>query len=86
MWLFPYTRFSLFKLQFQVHTLKAIKRIAKHSGSHVRNPRSSQVRLRPYSNTAAMAPLNLNASLKGKFLFHTSPIKSQKQIIGNFPQ
>ncbi|GET50244.1 hypothetical protein GLOIN_2v321204 [Rhizophagus irregularis DAOM 181602=DAOM 197198] len=31
-----------------------------------------------------MAPLNLNASPKGKFLFHTSPIKSQKQIFGNF--
>ena len=67
MWLFPYTRFSLFKLQFQVHTLKAIKRIAKHSGSHVRNPRSSQVRLRPYSNTATTTS-NLNASPEGKIL------------------
>jgi len=42
--------------------------IAKRSGGPVRNPRSSQVRPRPYSNTAATASSNLNASPEGKIL------------------
>ena len=41
--------------------------ITKRSGGPVRNPRSSQVRPRPYSNAAATSP-NLNASSEGKIL------------------
>ena len=41
--------------------------ITKRSGGPVRNSRS-QVRPRPYSNTAATASPNLNASTEGKIL------------------
>ena len=41
--------------------------ITKRSGGPVRNPRSSQVRPRPYSNAATTSP-NLNASSEGKIL------------------
>jgi hypothetical protein len=41
--------------------------ITKRSGGPARNPRSSQVRPRPYSNAATTSP-NLNASPEGKIL------------------
>ncbi|CAI2181233.1 14719_t:CDS:1 [Funneliformis geosporum] len=42
--------------------------IVKRSGGPVRNPRSPQVRPRPYSSSAATTSSNLNASPEGKIL------------------